>query len=149
MKGQILDYSVQNNEGIITTAEGGRFSFAGTEWKSESVPTRGIWVDFEVCDQRAIAVFRALGSTSAAKIEGKSKAVTTLLTIFLGSFGAHKFYLGSWGWGIVYLLTFWLWIPFIVSFVEWIRYVLMSDNEFYSKLSEFEARNPGPFGFFW
>lgn len=99
MKGQILDYSVQANEGIITTIEGTRFTFVGTEWKSETMPIRGIWVDFEVCDQRAVAVYRALGSSRITRSEGKSKGVATLLAAFLGGVGAHKFYLGSLGMG--------------------------------------------------
>jgi TM2 domain-containing membrane protein YozV len=149
MKGQILNFSVQNNEGIITTAEGARFSFLGADWKSDAIPTRGAWVDFEVLDQRAIGVYRALGNAITSKQEGKNKSITTLLAIFLGGFGAHKFYLGSWGWGIVYLLTCWLYVPFVVAMVEWIRIVLMSDEEFYSKLSEFQVLDPHPFRFFW
>ena len=77
----------------------------------------------------------------------KSKPVATLLGIFLGGFGAHKFYMGSWGWGIVYLLTFWLWIPFIVAAVEWIHYVLMTDDEFAMKSVGFN--DPQPFSFCW
>ena len=60
-----------------------------------------------------------------------------------------SFYMGSWGWGIVYLLTCWLYIPFIAALVEWVRIVLMSDDEFYAKLAEFQSKEPGPFGFFW
>lgn len=49
MKGQILDYSVQDNAGIITTTEGPRYVFLGAEWKAKTVlPTRGMWVDFDV-----------------------------------------------------------------------------------------------------
>lgn len=45
MKGQILDYSVQDNAGIITTTEGPRYVFLGAEWKAKTVlPTRGMWV---------------------------------------------------------------------------------------------------------
>ena len=59
--------------------------------------------------------------------------------------------MGSWGWGIVYLVTFWLYIPFVVALVEVIHYVLMTDDEFYEKLAQFESSDPGPgpFGFFW
>lgn len=85
-----------------------------------------------------------------AKVTGQiSKSTITLLGIFLGGFGAHKFYMGSWGWGIVYLLTCWLYIPFAVAMVEWIRYVLMSDDEFAKKANTFQTQELGPFGFFW
>ncbi len=35
----------------------------------------------------------------------KSRLVTLLLCIFLGSFGVHKFYVGKVGMGILYLFT--------------------------------------------
>ncbi len=44
------------------------------------------------------------GSRRAARA-GKSKGVALFLCIFLGYFGAHKFYLGKTGAGILYLLT--------------------------------------------
>lgn len=77
----------------------------------------------------------------------KNKATATLMAMFLGIFGGHKFYMGSWGWGIVYLLTFWLIIPILITIVETVRYVLMTDEEFRVKAEAF--RGKGPFGFFW
>lgn len=81
----------------------------------------------------------------------KSKAIATLLGMFLGGLGAQKFYMGSWGWGIIYLvlcLTFFLaWIPWIVAVVENVRIVLMTDEEFAVKAAAFEGE--GPLGFFW
>lgn len=38
-------------------------------------------------------------------VSRKSKIVALLLCIFLGYFGAHKFYVGKVGMGILYLLT--------------------------------------------
>lgn len=149
MKGQILDFSIQRNEGIISAPDGARYTFSGSEWKSDLQPSRGTWVDFEAQGSCAVQIYRALGETSGTQRASKSKAAATLWCIFLGGFGAHKFYMGSWGWGIVYLLTSWLYLPFIVAMVEWIRYVLMSDDEFYRKVENFQAKNPGPFSFFW
>ena len=152
MKGQILDFNISKNAGVISTAEGERFTFTGSEWHGVESPIRGMWVDFEKQGNQAVDVYAALitpvASTSFQQ-QPKNKAVTTLLTIFLGGFGAHKFYVGSWGWGIVYLLTFWLWIPMLAAIVEWIRYILMTDNEFNEKMKAFQARDSGPFGFFW
>ena len=149
MKGQVLDYSVQAGSGVISTKEGQRFSFAGSQWKGEALPSHGTWVDFEAEGGNAVAIYRSLsGDLASDETTGaKSKAAATLWAIFLGGFGAHKFYMGSWGWGIVYLLTCWLYVPFIVAFIEWIRYILMTDNEFSTKAEEF--RKSGPFGFFW
>lgn len=149
MKGQILDFSIQINEGLISGADGERYTFSGSEWKGDVLPNSGMWVDFATQGTKATGVYRALGRASSIPCGNKSKATATLLGAFLGGFGAHKFYMGSWGWGIVYLVTFWLYIPFIVALVEWIRYVLMSDDEFHSKVAEFQSQNPGPFSFFW
>ncbi len=81
----------------------------------------------------------------------KKKSTLLLLGLFLGTVGAHKFYMGSWGWGIVYLVLsitlVFIWVPLIVSFVEDIRLIMMSDEEFDSKVAQFEGS--GPFGFFW
>jgi hypothetical protein len=37
MKGQILDFSVQNNEGVISGADGARYTFTGSEWKGYEI----------------------------------------------------------------------------------------------------------------
>ena len=52
-------------------------------------------------------------------ISPKNKTVALLLCIFLGYFGAHKFYVGKIGMGVVYLFTYGLfgigWIIDIIS----------------------------------
>jgi TM2 domain-containing membrane protein YozV len=97
------------------------------------------------------AVCLSCGVSTERISNQKSKPILTLLNLFLGTFGAHKFYMGNWGWGIVYLvlgITFFLaWIPFIVSFIELIRVILMSDQEFSGKVEA--LREKGPFGFLW
>ena len=111
MKGQILDFSVQQNEGIISTTEGARYKFIGSEWKGDIQPKRGMWVDFEVQDNRAVAVYRALGNSvglnmGASAPNGKNRIVAALFALFLGGIGIHKFYLGAIGWRVVYLIFF-------------------------------------------
>ena len=149
MKGQVFEFSVQKNEGVISGADGARYTFTGSEWKGDVQPNRGMWVDFDAQGTNATGIYRALEQASSSPRANKSKAAATLWGAFLGGFGAHKFYMGSWGWGIVYLVTCWLYIPFIVAMVEWIRYVLMTDDEFYGKVADFQSQNRGPFGFFW
>ena len=150
MKGQILDFSVQKNEGVISGADGARYIFTGSEWKGDVQPFRGMWVDFDALGTNAMGIYRALGQASSTSPHGnKSKSAAILLGFLLGGFGAHKFYMGSWGWGIVYLLSCWLYIPFIIAFIESVRYVVMSDDEFYGKVADFQSQNPGPFSFFW
>jgi TM2 domain-containing membrane protein YozV/Tfp pilus assembly protein PilE len=56
----------------------------------------------------------------------KNKVAAGLLAIFLGGFGAHRFYLGKW-WGVFYLLFFWAWIPGLIAFVEGIV-ILCTDS---------------------
>jgi TM2 domain-containing membrane protein YozV len=48
----------------------------------------------------------------------KDTTVAVLLALFLGGFGAHKFYLGKPGLGVLYLLFFWTLIPSLVALIE-------------------------------
>jgi TM2 domain-containing membrane protein YozV len=148
MKGQILDFCVPDNTGVISASDGCRYKFNGGDWRESGIPVRGIWVDFEASDGQALGVYRALGRPDLTRSSaGKSKAAATLWGIFGGGIGAHKFYMGSWGWGLVYLFTCWLYIPTIVAVVEWIHLIRMSDDEFRRRADAME--HAGPFGFFW
>lgn len=44
-------------------------------------------------------------STAASQVSPKSQIVALLLCIFLGLFGAHRFYVGKAGTGLLYLFT--------------------------------------------
>lgn len=68
---------------------------------------------------------------------GKNKIAAALFALFLGGFGAHKFYLGQTGMGIVYLLFFWTGIPALIAFIEFILLLTMTDRKFVEK---FEPR---------
>jgi TM2 domain-containing membrane protein YozV len=63
----------------------------------------------------------------------KNRIVAALLALFLGVFGAHKFYLGHNFAGIIYLLFCWTYIPGIIAFFESIGLLLMSDRAFDAK----------------
>jgi TM2 domain-containing membrane protein YozV len=65
--------------------------------------------------------------------ERKSRGVAIVLALFLGGFGAHKFYLGRAGWGLLYLLFCWTFIPACIALVELIVYACMSENAFHAK----------------
>ena len=65
MKGQILDFSIQTNSGIISGEDQIRYNFTGSEWRDAKAPTRGDHVDF-VSDGagNATQVYRALQQSS-------------------------------------------------------------------------------------
>ncbi|PSR37272.1 MAG: hypothetical protein C7B44_04720 [Sulfobacillus thermosulfidooxidans] len=65
----------------------------------------------------------------------KNKTVASLLAIFLGDFGVHKFYLGQTGQGILYLVFCWTFIPGIVGFFEGIGYLVQSDDAFNARFN--------------
>lgn len=61
MQGQILDFSIQQNTGVITGNDQKRYHFKGSEWKEQQHPRRGMQVDFDVDDNgEAIAIYSAL-----------------------------------------------------------------------------------------
>lgn len=61
MKGQVLDFSIQSNSGIILGEDHTRYNFSGSEWRDAKAPVRGDHVDF-VSDGagNAVQVYRAL-----------------------------------------------------------------------------------------
>lgn len=135
MQGQILDYSIQNNSGIISGDDQQRYHFSGTDWRGNFAPLRGQRVDFELSAIGQASNVYLIGSPSVLgqQYGKKNRIVAALLAFFLGGFGAHKFYLGRIGWGIIYLLLCWTFIPSIVAFIEFIIYLCTSDEEFTRK----------------
>ena len=63
----------------------------------------------------------------------KNKVVASMLAIFLGAIGVHKFYLGQIGMGIIYLCFCWTGIPAIVGVFEGIMYLCSNDENFQLK----------------
>ena len=61
----------------------------------------------------------------------QQKLIQSALAIFLGTFGAHKFYQGKTFQGVLYALLFWTTLPTWISFVEGIRYLFMPVDDFY------------------
>ena len=136
VKGQILDFSVQENTGTISGEDGKRYHFAGAEWKGDRSPARGMTVDFDTDGEHAKEVYVALGKASDGGLASgaPSRLTAGLLAIFLGPFGIHKFYLGFNVPGIICLVGTILIIPFVVIgplvFIEGIIYLTKSDEEF-------------------
>lgn len=65
MKGQILDFSLQNSSGLITGEDGKRYTFNSAEWKEQGLPTKGMTVDFDLTESgEAVGVYKALSTKS-------------------------------------------------------------------------------------
>lgn len=136
MKGRILDFSVQSGQGVIAGDDGKRYQFQGSDWKANSTPTAGTYVDFEAQDHLATGIYVVATASSNALTK---RIVAALLALFVGGLGIHKFYLGMNKPGII-MLCIWLfgWILLgiptaiisLIGFVEFIIYITKSDDEF-------------------
>ncbi len=150
MKGRLLDFSIQTNSGIISGDDGNRYTFTGDQWKENTTPERGTYVDFEIRDTEALGVYRALGAPAGGSgslsgsrgqnIEGeKDRVAAGVLGILLGGLGIHKFYLGYTKEGIIHLVVFFVgMIPLfmgtlvisVIGLVEGIIYLTKTHEEF-------------------
>lgn len=59
MKGEVIDFSVQDSSGIISGDDGMRYSFTGSEWRGggRAIPFVGMRVDFEIYENVAVEIF--------------------------------------------------------------------------------------------
>lgn len=175
MRGQILVFSEQKEAGAIAASDGQRFLFHIRNWQDIVPPERGMTVDFTLDEdnrpqqvQLALPDRPAIAAAKAMPLaqQPKRKPVLTLLALFLGIFGAHRFYMGAWGWGLVQSLGLavlsailgalvpslagLLYLSAVVfTWVEVGRYIWMSDATFEAKVKAYQAEQPGPFAFFW
>lgn len=60
----------------------------------------------------------------------KSKLAASLLALFFGGLGIHKFYLGNTKAGILYLLFSWTMIPLFIGWIDALVYFFESDSSF-------------------
>ena len=79
MKGQVLDYSIQNNSGVISGDNGQRYSFTGGGWQASNPPSVGMHVDFQPNGNAAIGIYAAPGTNSASSAaSGTSGKISTM-----------------------------------------------------------------------
>ena len=71
----------------------------------------------------------------------QTKLIQSALAIFLGSFGAHKFYQGKTIQGVIYFLLSWTTLPMWIGLVEGIRYLFMPVEDFYSQYIKDKRRD--------
>jgi TM2 domain-containing membrane protein YozV len=148
MKGQILNYSVQSNSGIISGDDNQRYRFNGADWMEYDPPRRGMQVDFDIIGTSATEIYAALGARQPyaygggrAKSYSKKKVTAGVLAIVVGGLGIHKFYMGYTGPGIILLLCgtigWVLIVPAIIAnfigLIEGILYLTKQDDEFEQK----------------
>ncbi|WP_166360971.1 TM2 domain-containing protein [Pseudomonas akapageensis] len=135
MKGTILDFNGVSRTGIITADDGQRYTFDVAQWKSSTLPKNGIKVDFSANNGVAETIYQEPGTSGSSS----KKITAALLALFLGAFGAHKFFLGYNKQGIIMFLLFifgfiLLGVPSmiigIIAFVEFIIYLTKSDEDF-------------------
>lgn len=62
MKGNILDFSIQQGVGVIAAEDGNRYEFSGQQWKEQAAPQKGMYVDFaiEPTTGNAVSIYLAL-----------------------------------------------------------------------------------------
>ena len=113
MRGTVLSFSVQSNQGYISGDDGKRYGFGGSDWKLSDTPTQGARVDFDMDSNRAISIYE--DPDAAAPKTSKSRTTAGILALLLGGLGVHFFYLEAWGWGIVSLLFCWTYIPSLAA----------------------------------
>jgi TM2 domain-containing membrane protein YozV len=85
------------------------------------------------CGVRVKSPLASLGHELNELGGDKNKLVAGLLGIFLGSFGAHKFYLGKGGTAMWYVCFCWTGIPALIGIIEGISYLSMTEAAFAKK----------------
>lgn len=77
MKGKVLDFSLDQSEGLISGDDGKRYTFRGKEWKAKTIPATGDRVDFDSEGKLAIGVYL----DAPAKVKAKLAIGSFLLSI--------------------------------------------------------------------
>jgi TM2 domain-containing membrane protein YozV len=146
MRGQVLGVDTRKGEGIVSGDDGRRYAFKPDDWAHLGEPAVGMYVDFEVHENRALSLFPVPGAavpqtvpqtpaTGPAPPEtDRNKIVAAILAFFFGPLGVHRFYLGRIGSGIAMLVLSFTVVGLFVSvpwaFIDMLRYLFMSDREF-------------------
>ena len=124
VKGKILNFSIQNNSGLISGNDGRRYRFTGSSWNIDQPPTQGIAVEFEVdSNGKAIEIYldpnsqfvvpstlvRAFSSSNRNKPTGDPVDLKTALIYFFlcmplgfAQWGQSS---KGWAWVLISLLT--------------------------------------------
>jgi TM2 domain-containing membrane protein YozV len=145
MRGQVLGMDVRTGTGIVVGDDGQRYSFTPDDWAHRGEPAIGMYVDFEIQQNRALSLFPVPGTTPtpmptpaaappAIARSDRNKYVAALIAFVLGTLGIHRFYLGRIGSGITMLVLTCTMVGLILtvpwSLIDTVRYLFMSDRDF-------------------
>lgn len=76
MKGVLLHYNAESNQGLIRAEDGRRYAFNGPEWRSERRPTIGEEVDFEPRGTVAHEIYALKGAAPQVDLSRLRESVT-------------------------------------------------------------------------
>jgi TM2 domain-containing membrane protein YozV len=140
MRGQVLGVDTRTGDGIVTGEDGRRYSFRPADWAHKGEPAIGMYVDFDVDQNRALSIF-PVPAAPAPDLSDRNKYVAALLAFFLGPLGIHRFYLGRTGSAVVMLVLSCTIVGLLISapwaLVDMIRYLFMSDREFAARYARY------------
>jgi TM2 domain-containing membrane protein YozV len=147
MRGQVLGVDARTGDGIVSGDDGRRYSFRPADWADRGEPAVGMYVDFDVSENRALSIFPVPGTTAgpiaaahggaAVAMPGgsdRNKYLAAVIAFVVGPIGIHRFYLGRNGSGLAMLLLtctlvgLALTVPW--ALIDMVRYLIMSDREF-------------------
>jgi hypothetical protein len=82
MKGRLLDFSINSDQGIISGDDGNRYTFSSVNWKDKkNFPQKGLRVDFEIDGEKATNIYFSFEESqsnliSQNKTRTSSKGIT-------------------------------------------------------------------------
>lgn len=123
MKGNVLDFSVAENQGLISGDDGQRYTFVGREWKSTTAPKSGMRVDFEATGTTATAIY--IAAAHPGEVPDKPVYRSSDDKVFGGVCAglAHKFQVSRAGVRVAtVILTLCTGVLFFVYLVCWIAF---------------------------
>lgn len=98
--GQIESYDNERQTGIVKSQDD-YFEFDHVSWQSTVPPDQGDEVTFDVNSEDGTVLNMRLIADSIKPVEAvKSRWIATLLALFLGAVGTHRFYLGYYKLGL-------------------------------------------------
>jgi hypothetical protein len=141
MKGKILDFSIQENTGVISGEDGQRYKFSGASWKVKSNPRPGLSVDFDINDLgEAVEIYSDVSASASNSLVGDSgqpaqinEAILWFLCCLPIGFGRFGQTTKGWAWVLISFAT-----GGIAAIPAWIDYWMCYSEQQDRKLSEWE-----------